>query len=304
MGAAARSPGSACSAFIVYATWAAFRNGNYYAGTVRTAATTSRRSTRRVSPTLPTGRYVWGRSRWRLVAISPALLILDLPAGLPGHLLLLPQDLLPLVLALAAGLRGRRRRLDRARRAAQPLHRRDPLPADPAEHPPLLLVLRGALRRHLDLGRDRRRFASRTASGWASARSIFVVNAVFIWAYTLGCHACRHLCGGGLKQLSKSPGAALVLEEHLPKLNEHHQLFAWLLADLDRRDATSTSGSSRPARIHTTRGSSDGRVRNPRLRRPRSSAPAAPGFVPRSRRTRSAPAPRSSASRSSARPTP
>ena len=70
----------------------------------------------------------------------------DLPARLPPHLLLLPQGLLPVLLAVAPGLR-------RGRRPRQ-LHRRDPVPPHPPEHPPLLLLdppalqLRPHLRRH------------------------------------------------------------------------------------------------------------------------------------------------------------
>src|SRR5690606_5496517 len=66
----------------------------------------------------------------------------------PAHLLLLPQGLLPVVLAVAAGLRGER--------AAPQVHRRDPPPADPAEHPPVLLVRGGVHRRRAQLGRDPR----------------------------------------------------------------------------------------------------------------------------------------------------
>ena len=57
---------------------------------------------------------------------------------------------------------------------------------------------------------------------------IFVVNAVFIWAYQLGCHACRHLCGGGLKQMAKSPVRLWIWTNLTTPLNKHHQLFAWL----------------------------------------------------------------------------
>ncbi len=70
----------------------------------------------------------------------------DLPAGLPDDLLLLPQGVLPGVLAVAAGLRRRR--------AAREVLRRDPVPADPAEHPPLLLVRRGGGRADPQLRRD------------------------------------------------------------------------------------------------------------------------------------------------------
>ena len=70
------------------------------------------------------------------------------PGPLPADLLLLPQGLLPLVLAGAAGLRGARRQGG--------LHRRDALPAHPPELPPLRLVRGGDLHRAADLGRDPR----------------------------------------------------------------------------------------------------------------------------------------------------
>ena len=88
----------------------------------------------------------------------------DLPARLPADLLLLPQGLLPVVLAEPAGLRGRR--------AARDLQRRDPAAADPEQHPPLLLVRRGGGRADPELRHRARPSATRTASGatWASAR--------------------------------------------------------------------------------------------------------------------------------------
>src|SRR6266508_365780 len=68
-----------------------------------------------------------------------------LPAGLPAHLLLLPQGVLPLVLVGAARLRGPRR--------AGALQRRDQVPADPPEHPPLLLLPGAAVPDHPAVGR-------------------------------------------------------------------------------------------------------------------------------------------------------
>src|SRR5262249_15169138 len=70
------------------------------------------------------------------------------PPRAPGHLLLLPQGLLPVVLAVAAGLRGCR--------AAREVLRRDALPAHRPEHPPIRLVLRRHLRRDPHLGRRHR----------------------------------------------------------------------------------------------------------------------------------------------------
>ncbi|HUY30133.1 MAG TPA: hypothetical protein VMV02_03980 [Acidimicrobiales bacterium] len=63
--------------------------------------------------------------------------------------------------------------------------------------------------------------------GVAVGTLLFVVNAVFIWAYTLGCHACRHLCGGNLKRFSDAPVRHFFWKNISSKLNAHHQLFAW-----------------------------------------------------------------------------
>jgi hypothetical protein len=66
---------------------------------------------------------------------------------------------------------------------------------------------------------------------------ILVVNAVLIWAYTLGCHSCRSIIGGRLNHFSKHP-VRYWLWTQVSKLNTRHQLWAWLsmasvvLADL------------------------------------------------------------------------
>ena len=57
---------------------------------------------------------------------------------------------------------------------------------------------------------------------------LFVLNAIFIWAYTLGCHAGRHLCGGNLKRLSQAPIRRWWWKNVSSQLNAHHQLYAWL----------------------------------------------------------------------------
>ncbi|MDT3438803.1 MULTISPECIES: hypothetical protein [unclassified Pseudofrankia] len=55
---------------------------------------------------------------------------------------------------------------------------------------------------------------------------VLVVNAALIWLYSLSCHSCRHLCGGGLKQLSAAPLRRRVWAR-LSVLNRHHMFFAW-----------------------------------------------------------------------------
>ncbi len=55
---------------------------------------------------------------------------------------------------------------------------------------------------------------------------VLLVNAVAIWLYTLSCHSCRHLCGGGLRQLSRAPVRYQVWRR-LSVLNRNHLKFAW-----------------------------------------------------------------------------
>ena len=56
---------------------------------------------------------------------------------------------------------------------------------------------------------------------------IFLVNIVLIWAYTLGCHSCRHAVGGRLRHFSKHPMRyrAWTL---VSRLNADHARYAWL----------------------------------------------------------------------------
>lgn len=66
---------------------------------------------------------------------------------------------------------------------------------------------------------------------------LFVVNVVLIWAYTLGCHSCRHAVGGRLRHFSRHP-VRYRLWTLVSRLNAKHARYAWLslfsvaLADL------------------------------------------------------------------------
>ncbi|WP_326688164.1 MULTISPECIES: hypothetical protein [unclassified Streptomyces] len=55
---------------------------------------------------------------------------------------------------------------------------------------------------------------------------VFLVNIVLIWAYTLSCHSCRHIIGGRLKHFSKHP-VRYRMWGWVGKLNERHMLLAW-----------------------------------------------------------------------------
>jgi hypothetical protein len=55
---------------------------------------------------------------------------------------------------------------------------------------------------------------------------IFVANIVLIWLYTLSCHSCRHIVGGRLRHFSKHP-VRYRMWTFVSKLNAHHPSFAW-----------------------------------------------------------------------------
>jgi hypothetical protein len=56
---------------------------------------------------------------------------------------------------------------------------------------------------------------------------VLLVNVVLLWLYTLSCHSCRHLCGGQLDMLSRSPGRAWLWRK-VTVLNARHAVWAWL----------------------------------------------------------------------------
>lgn len=55
---------------------------------------------------------------------------------------------------------------------------------------------------------------------------ILLVNVVLIWAYTLGCHSCRHIIGGRLKHFSRHP-VRYRMWGWASWFNGRHMFFAW-----------------------------------------------------------------------------
>ena len=55
---------------------------------------------------------------------------------------------------------------------------------------------------------------------------VLCVNAVLLWAYSLSCHACRHLCGGGVKSFKAHP-IRYRFWKLLTPLNAKHMNLAW-----------------------------------------------------------------------------
>ncbi|GGX57173.1 hypothetical protein [Streptomyces minutiscleroticus] len=55
---------------------------------------------------------------------------------------------------------------------------------------------------------------------------VFLVNIVLIWAYTLSCHSCRHIVGGRLRHFSRHP-VRYRMWGLVSRLNGRHALLAW-----------------------------------------------------------------------------
>ncbi|MEI8126419.1 MAG: hypothetical protein WCG86_01230 [Actinomycetota bacterium] len=53
------------------------------------------------------------------------------------------------------------------------------------------------------------------------------VNASLLWLYSLSCHACRHLCGGQVKSFKAHP-IRYKFWKFLTPLNAQHMKFAWV----------------------------------------------------------------------------
>ena len=89
--------------------------------------------------------------------------------------------------------------------------------------------------------------------GFSVGTAVLLINAALLWLYSLSCHACRHLCGGGVKQFSKPPRPAPALEDPDPAQRQAHAV---------RLDEPGLRGLRRPLRA--TGGQRD----HPRLRLP------------------------------------
>ncbi len=56
---------------------------------------------------------------------------------------------------------------------------------------------------------------------------VLLINAILLWAYSISCHSCRHLIGGRLTHFSKHPVRYRIWTQ-LSKLNARHMQIAWV----------------------------------------------------------------------------
>lgn len=212
--------------FIGYSVWAALRNGDFYAGNVGRDYLSPLYSPC-LTHSCTTAGYVWGGwSWWR---VSPAWLILAFPGAFRTTCYYYRKAyyrsfwLSPPACAVAdagsqgapesSGLRKRYTGETRFPLILQNIHRYTWYFA---------VIFAGILTWDAIAA-----FRFPNGIGLGVGTLILVANAVFIWAYTLGCHACRHLCGGGLKHFSKHKSRYWLWKNVVSQLNAHHQLFAW-----------------------------------------------------------------------------
>ena len=62
--------------------------------------------------------------------------------------------------------------------------------------------------------------------GFGVGTLVLVINSLLIWAYTLGCHSCRHITAGRINNFSKHP-VRYKLWGFVSKLNGKHMQWAW-----------------------------------------------------------------------------
>jgi hypothetical protein len=210
--------------FIGYSIWAALRNGNFYAGSVGRDYLSPLYSPC-LTHSCESAGYVWGPIFGDWWTISPAWLILIFPglfrttcyyyrkAYYRSFWLSPPACAVPDAGSQRDGFRKRYSGETRLPLILQNVHRYSWYFA---------VIFAGILTWDAITA-----FRFPNGLGLGIGTILFVVNAVFIWSYTLGCHACRHICGGNAKQFSRSPIRHWFWKNISTPLNEHHQLFAW-----------------------------------------------------------------------------
>src|SRR5665647_3431299 len=62
--------------------------------------------------------------------------------------------------------------------------------------------------------------------GFGLGNVILVANVILLWAYTLGCHSCRHITAGRINNFSKHP-VRYWFWEKINWLNSRHMRLAW-----------------------------------------------------------------------------
>ncbi|MGH9117488.1 MAG: hypothetical protein ACRD0A_06310 [Acidimicrobiales bacterium] len=196
--------------FVVYATWAALANANYYADPYLSPL---------YSPCLASN---CAHTTWPIVGdwwtLSPALLILPIPLGFRLTCYYYRKAYYRAFFwsPPACAVRDARASYHGESRfplLLQNVHRYFFYLTIPF---PLILLWDGL-----------RAFGFPDGFGMGLGTVILLVNAGLLGAYTLSCHSCRHVCGGYLDLFSRSP-VRFRLWRFVSRLNARHMPIAWV----------------------------------------------------------------------------
>ena len=207
---------SILTAFVVYSTWAAFQNQNYYVGAAAHRDLISPFYSPCLTNTCVPGSgagfaiHGWG---W-----SPALLILIFPLGFRLSCYYYRRSYYrafwwsPPACAVADG------------HGAYSGETKFPL----VMHNVHRYFFYAGLVFNGFLTYDAFRAFHQPGLGWGVTVGtlVLIINATLLWLYSLSCHACRHLCGGHVKSFRAAP-VRHKLWKIITPLNAKHMNFAW-----------------------------------------------------------------------------
>jgi hypothetical protein len=207
---------SVLTAFVVYSTWAAFQNKDYYVG----AAAHRDLISPFYSPCFAHSCVPGSATgfAWHFWNISPALLVLAIPLGFRLTCYYYRRSYYrafwwsPPSCAVADA-HGSYSGETRFPLVMQNLHR-------------YFFYLGLVLNVILTYDAVRAFDQPGIGVGVTVGTLVLSVNAVLLWCYSLSCHACRHLCGGHVRSFKKAP-IRYRFWKLLTPLNAKHMNFAW-----------------------------------------------------------------------------
>ena len=206
------------TAFIIYSTWAAFQNKNYYVG----AAMNRDLISPFYSPCIASSCVPGASNSGFIISVpswfSPALLILIFPLG------------------FRLTCYYYRKAYYRAFWWSPPACSVSDTHASYSGETRFPLVMQNihryffyfGLALNVILTYDAIRAFKQPGIGWGVTvgTAVLCVNALFLWAYSLSCHFCRHICGGQVKSFSKAK-LRYRFWKVLTPLNAKHMNIAW-----------------------------------------------------------------------------
>ncbi|HWE66599.1 MAG TPA: hypothetical protein VG298_08135 [Acidimicrobiales bacterium] len=208
------------TAFVIYSTWAAFINKDYYVGALAHRNLISPFYSPCLTGSCVTGSHPFGVliEAWH---ISPALLILIFPLGFRLTCYYYRKAYYrsfwwsPPACAVADA-HGSYSGETRIPLILQNVHRYFFF---------LLLIFNTILT--IDAVEAFKQPGNPSGWGVSVGALILTTNAVFLWLYSLSCHACRHFCGGQVKSFAKHPIRHKMWKIVSP-LNAQHMRIAWI----------------------------------------------------------------------------